>query len=204
MALTSVIAPNLVNEVRAAWSRLATTTASDDPCSETIPSIEIADLALSGFNAANNRTGDRPGGELAAVPQQQHLPGTGQPGVDTRDRTPSSLASTCGARRSRASSSRRSAGGCAYTTLQASLTILPARRGRSIVRCRAARRFSTTTGTTPTTTPRTSGRSGRTSRFTYGLRYELPGNNFDDLVPVNDAIVAANGNDERFRFTPVP
>ncbi len=29
--------------------------------------------------------------------------------------------------------------------------------------------------------------------LTYGLRYELPGNNFDDLVPVNDRIVAANG-----------
>ncbi|MGH9961395.1 MAG: TonB-dependent receptor domain-containing protein, partial [Pyrinomonadaceae bacterium] len=40
--------------------------------------------------------------------------------------------------------------------------------------------------------------------LTYGLRYEAPGNNFDDLVPVNDRIVAANGNDERFRFTPVP
>jgi hypothetical protein len=40
--------------------------------------------------------------------------------------------------------------------------------------------------------------------LTYGLRYELPGNNFDDLVPVNDRIVAAAGNDERFRFTPVP
>ncbi|MCA1615323.1 MAG: TonB-dependent receptor [Acidobacteria bacterium] len=40
--------------------------------------------------------------------------------------------------------------------------------------------------------------------LTYGLRYELPGNNFDDLVPINNAIVAAAGGDERFRFTPVP
>jgi hypothetical protein len=32
----------------------------------------------------------------------------------------------------------------------------------------------------------------------------LPGNNFDDLVPINDRIVAANSGDERFRFTPVP
>ena len=40
--------------------------------------------------------------------------------------------------------------------------------------------------------------------LTYGLRYELPGNNFDDLVPINNRIVAANGNDERYRFTPVP
>ena len=40
--------------------------------------------------------------------------------------------------------------------------------------------------------------------LTYGLRYERPGNNFDDLVPVNNAIVASAGGDERFRFTPVP
>ena len=35
------------------------------------------------------------------------------------------------------------------------------------------------------------------------LRYELPGNTFDDLVPVNDQIVAAAGGDARFGFTPV-
>jgi len=27
--------------------------------------------------------------------------------------------------------------------------------------------------------------------------------NFDDLVPINDQIVAASGNEARFRFTPV-
>jgi hypothetical protein len=40
--------------------------------------------------------------------------------------------------------------------------------------------------------------------LTFGLRYELPGNNFDDLIPVNNRIVAANCGDERFRFTTVP
>jgi hypothetical protein len=53
---TSMITPSLVNEVRAAWSRFASVSASDDPASETIPSIEIAELGLAGFNAANNRT----------------------------------------------------------------------------------------------------------------------------------------------------
>ncbi|MFN7621951.1 MAG: hypothetical protein ACK5RS_02280, partial [Acidobacteriota bacterium] len=45
-----------------------------------------------------------------------------------------------------------------------------------------------------------------TSNFTlsYGLRYETPGNSIDSLVPLSQSIVAANGNDQRFAFTPVP
>src|SRR4029077_11552038 len=56
ITLTSVITSNLVNEARAAWSRYASVSASDDPSSELIPSIEITELGMSGFNAANNRT----------------------------------------------------------------------------------------------------------------------------------------------------
>ena len=56
LTLTSVITPNLVNEVRTAFSRYASVSASDDPSSETIPSIEITELGLAGFNAAANRT----------------------------------------------------------------------------------------------------------------------------------------------------
>ncbi len=33
-----------------------------------------------------------------------------------------------------------------------------------------------------------------------GLRYETPGNSIASLYPVNDAIVAAAGGDERYRF----
>ena len=40
--------------------------------------------------------------------------------------------------------------------------------------------------------------------LTLGLRYETPGQPIGDLVEVNDAIVAAAGGDERFRFAPVP
>jgi len=37
-----------------------------------------------------------------------------------------------------------------------------------------------------------------------GVRYELPGNAVDSLIPVNDAVVAAAGGDERYRLNPVP
>src|SRR5262249_45276940 len=37
-----------------------------------------------------------------------------------------------------------------------------------------------------------------------GLRYELPGNAIDSLYPVNDRIVAANGNNPLFRYNSRP
>jgi hypothetical protein len=47
---------NLLNEARFGFQRLDTTTSAADPSSEEIPSIEIPQLGLNGFNAANSRT----------------------------------------------------------------------------------------------------------------------------------------------------
>ncbi len=54
--LTSTLRDNVVNELRASFARLETNTNSDDPSSEEIPSLEINELGLVGFNAAANRT----------------------------------------------------------------------------------------------------------------------------------------------------
>ena len=54
--LTSTLSSRAFNEVRVAFQRLDTLTAADDPASQEIPSIEIAELGLAGFNAAANRT----------------------------------------------------------------------------------------------------------------------------------------------------
>jgi hypothetical protein len=54
--LTSTVTPHVVNEFRASYQRLGTTTTAADPSSETIPSIEIPELGLTGFNAAQSRT----------------------------------------------------------------------------------------------------------------------------------------------------
>ena len=48
--------PTLVNEVRVGYQRFASTTSASDPVSEEIPSLEISELGLIGFNAANSRT----------------------------------------------------------------------------------------------------------------------------------------------------
>ena len=54
--LTSTLSSSSFNEFRAAFQRLDTITSASDPSSEAIPSIEIAELGLTGFNAATSRT----------------------------------------------------------------------------------------------------------------------------------------------------
>jgi hypothetical protein len=58
LALSHVgtFSPTVVNEVRVGYQRFATVTSASDPVSEEIPSIEISELGLTGFNAANSRT----------------------------------------------------------------------------------------------------------------------------------------------------
>lgn len=48
--------PTVVNELRVGYQRFATVTSASDPVSEEIPSLEISELGLTGFNAANSRT----------------------------------------------------------------------------------------------------------------------------------------------------
>jgi len=202
LTLTSVLTPRVVNEVRTAWSRFATTTSSDNPASETIPSIEISDLGLSGFNAANNRTAI---GLAVNLPQfrnnntyqiQDNLSWTTgghglKFGMDVRwTQVKSFFVPTIRGR-------------LAYTTLQSFVDDVAqtASVNRPLPGGQEIQYYYYTDWyfygqdewkIRPNFT------------LTYGLRYELPGNSFEDLVPINDRIVAAARGDERFRFTPVP
>ncbi len=58
LALSHVgtFSPTVVNEVRVGYQRFATVTSASDPVSEEIPSLEISELGLIGFNAAASRT----------------------------------------------------------------------------------------------------------------------------------------------------
>lgn len=53
---TSVFTPRWINEVRGAFLRSANSTLALDPRSELIPSIEVVELGLRGFNAGPTRT----------------------------------------------------------------------------------------------------------------------------------------------------
>jgi len=48
--------PTVVNELRVGYQRFATVTSASNPVSEEIPSLEISELGLIGFNAAASRT----------------------------------------------------------------------------------------------------------------------------------------------------
>ncbi|HET6978809.1 MAG TPA: carboxypeptidase regulatory-like domain-containing protein [Pyrinomonadaceae bacterium] len=56
LQFTSVLTPKWINEVRAAFLRSASSTIALDPSSQTIPSIEVVELGLRGFNAGPTRT----------------------------------------------------------------------------------------------------------------------------------------------------
>jgi hypothetical protein len=56
LQFTSVLSPKLINEVRGAFLRSASATNALDPRSLLIPSIEVVELGLSGFNAGPTRT----------------------------------------------------------------------------------------------------------------------------------------------------
>jgi Carboxypeptidase regulatory-like domain len=203
ITLTSVLAPNLVNEIRTAWSRLATTTASDDPASETIPSIEIAELGMSGFNAANNRTAI---GLAVNLPQFRN---------NNTYQVQNNLSWTRGSHGFKFGADIRRTqvksffvptirGRLSYSTLQnfvddvanvAAAVNRPLPGGQEIQYYYYYDQYYYA---------QDEWKIRPNFSLTYGLRYELPGNNFDDLVPINDQIVARNGGDERFRFTPVP
>jgi hypothetical protein len=56
LQLLSVLSPKWINEVRGAFLRSASATNALDPLSQSIPSIEVVELGLRGFNAGPTRT----------------------------------------------------------------------------------------------------------------------------------------------------
>ncbi|HEU4766797.1 MAG TPA: hypothetical protein VFS77_05460, partial [Pyrinomonadaceae bacterium] len=56
LAHVGTFSPTVVNELRLGYQRFATVTSATDPRSEEIPSLEISELGLIGFNAAASRT----------------------------------------------------------------------------------------------------------------------------------------------------
>ena len=76
--MNSVLGKSLSNEFRVAWSHRGTFRGAQDPASEEIPSLEITELNMVGFAAANSRT---------AIGLAANLPNFGRPTISTRSRT---------------------------------------------------------------------------------------------------------------------
>jgi carboxypeptidase family protein len=201
--LTSLLSSRLVNDARLAWSRFGSRTTASDPSSQQIPSIEIEELALRGFNAAADRTAIG----LAVNLPQFRFNNTYQI-VDT-------VAYNAG--------NHGIKFGTDFRRTQVKSFFVPTIRGR--LAYPNLQNFIDDVALTASTINRPLPGGQQIQYYdnydyyffgqdewkikpsftlSYGLRYELPGNTFDDLVPVNDQIVAAAGGDARFGFTPVP
>ena len=200
---TSVLSPRVVNVLRTSYSRFATVTSSSDPSSESIPSIEITDLGLLGFNAAASRTAI---GLAVNLPQFRY---------NNTYQVENNISITSG-------NHAMKFGGDVRRT-QVKSFFVPTIRGR--LHYSTLQNFVDDVADLAATVNRPvpggqeiqyydwydfytfaqdEWRIRPNFTLTYGLRYELPGNSFEDLVPVSNRIVAANNNDQRFAYTPVP
>lgn len=203
IVLNSTLTDRMANELRLGYSRFASVTSASDPRSETIPSIEISELGLTGFNAAANRT---------AIGLAVNLP---QFRTNNTYQIQDSLSYVKG--------SHSLKFGVDIRLTEVKSFFFPTIRGR-LAYSTLQNYVDDVAGLAATINRPLNG--GDTIQFyewpdfyvygqdewrirpnftlTFGLRYELPGNSFDYLFPLSDRIVAANGNDPRYAFTPIP
>ncbi len=198
IGFTSILSNSVVNEFRVAYQRFGSVTNAADPSSETIPSIEINQLGLIGFNAAATRTAIG----LAVNLPQFRFNNTYQI-LDNLSWTRGSHAMKFGfdIRRVQVKSFffPTIRGRLAYATLDsfvndvaiASAINKPVPGGSEIQYYNWYDYFFYA---------QDEWKVRPNFSLTYGLRYETPGNSVGSLQPFNDAILAANGNNPVFRF----
>ncbi len=212
---SSSFTPRVLNEFRISWQRLANVTSSTDPSSETIPSIEIPELGLTGFAASASRT---------AIGLAVNLPNSQWNNTYQLQET---IAWTRGAHALKFGLDFRRVdlksnffpfirGRLTYPTSQAGLG-LPA--GTVSIQnfvddvAAVANINKPLPGGNATQYflwydyfffAQDSWQVHPTLFLSLGLRYEAPGNALASLFPVNDAIQATNGGDPVFRLDPRP
>ncbi|MCX6631238.1 MAG: hypothetical protein NTW28_26805, partial [Candidatus Solibacter sp.] len=200
--LTSTLSPRTLNEFRMSYQRYASTTTASDTSSEAIPSVEVPQLGLTGFNSATDRT---------AIGLAVNLPQYRFNNVyqlqDSFSQTRGSHTFKAGAdlRRTRIKSLfvPQIRGRLVYDTLQTLVDDLastaninrPLPGGELVAYYWWDDYYFFAQDTW---------RIGRNLTLNYGLRYEIPGNSFQSLYGLNDRVVAANGNQSVFRLSPRP
>ena len=202
LTMASVFSPTWVNEARFAYLRNASATTSNNPASETIPSIEVNQLGLQGFNAASSRT---------AIGLGVNLP---QFSVRNTWQYQDNLSHTAG--------NHGMKFGVDIHRSQLHQLFKPTVRGRLVYT--TLNRFVNDVAQIATINKDLPGvarildldwhdfyfygqdewKIRPNFTLSYGLRYELPGQPITDLVQFNEPVVAAAGGDPRFIVAPVP
>ncbi len=199
----NVISSSMTNELRLSYARYDSNTNAVDPASETIPSIEISQLGLLGFNAAASRT---------AIGLAVNLP---QFRINNTYQIQDSLALIKGNHSMKFGVDWRKLevksfffptvrGRLAYSTLQnfvddvanVAAAINRPLAGGDIIGFYKWQEFYFFGQDQWKISPNFT--------LSYGLRYEHPGDSFTYLKDLNQRILQANGNDPRFTFTPQP
>jgi hypothetical protein len=203
VTLSSSLSPTTFNEARISYSRQYNATNAEKPeVAQRIPSIEVADLGLTGFNSGIART---------AIGLAANLPSFGTFNNYQIQETVSML---------RGNHSMKF--GLDFRRQEQFSFFVPNIRGQleyaslqTLINDQATR--------AQVQGPLRGGEAMSYFRYydyffflqdewrvrpnltlSYGIRYESPGNPIQNLKDINDRVVAANGNDERFRLRPVP
>ncbi|MBM3787095.1 MAG: TonB-dependent receptor [Acidobacteria bacterium] len=203
VTLASTFSPTTLNEFRLGYNRPQTTTNAANPAvAERIPSIEVPQLGLRGFNAGITRTGIGLGVNL---PSSQRLNNYQIQEAVTLLRGRHSIKAGFDFRRQDQSALFLAVirGQIEYATLQALVDDQATRAiingvlkgGEAVTHMRHYDYFAYF---------QDQFRIRPNFTISYGVRYETPGNPMDKVVQLNSRIVAANGNDERFRLSPIP
>jgi hypothetical protein len=200
--INSVIGQNVSNEFRAAWSHLGTVTAAQDPASEAIPSLEITELGMTGFNAGATRTAI---GLAVNLPQYRYNDTYQFQNNLTWVRGNHVLKAGADVRRQYVKSFffPTIRGLLRYASLQtfvdgvaeAANINKPLPGGEEVNYYRWWDQYYYA---------QDEWRVLPSLTLNLGLRYELPGNNIQSLIELNESILQANGNDPVYRLNPVP
>jgi hypothetical protein len=201
-ALTSTLSPRLFNELRLAFSRFVTATVAADVSAQTIPSIEVTELGLTGFNDNASRT---------AIGLALNLP---QSAAYDNYQLADTFSATRGAHTMKF--------GIDFQRQDQFTVFNPTLRGRlrygtlqGLVNDQAqVAAINTPMLGIPTTQyykyynyfffVQDEWHVNRNLVLTYGLRYESPGNAFDLLRDLNQREVVLNGNNPAFAVSPLP